>query len=98
MSESRAIYVVSADSAGPSEASLLPFDDPGYSPPTWEDVRAVVRSFNLTGSQVADLVGVSSRGVRKWMSPPDTANHAPMPYAAWRLLLIAAQLAQPPEL
>lgn len=81
-----------------TKAALLPYGDPEYREPSWLDVRALIQQMGLTGSQVADLVGVGSRSVRKWTSPPETANHAPIPYAAWRLLLIAAGLVPPPKL
>lgn len=98
MSETRTPYVVSGRSTGPDNATLHQFDSPLYVPPSWEDVRAVIERISLTGSQVAALVGVQSRTVRKWTSPPETSNHAPIPYAAWRLLLIAAELVPPTKL
>lgn len=94
MSETRPPYVVSGRPAGPDNATLQEFDSPEYKQPTWLDVRAVIDRIGLTGSQVAKLVGVQSRAVRKWTSPPETTNHAPIPYAAWRLLLIAAGLVE----
>ena len=95
MTETRMEYAVPGQHSGPGEHSLLPYDSPLYLPPQWRDVRAVMQQIGLTGSQVANLVGVQPRTVRKWVSPPDTANHNPIPYAAWRLLLIAARLAEP---
>ena len=95
MSETRSPYVVSGRSSGPDSSTLHQFDSPLYTQPSWEDVRAVIERISLTGSQVAALVGVQARTVRKWTSPPETSNHAPIPYAAWRLLLIAADLVKP---
>jgi len=97
MTETRKGYLVSGQPQGPREETLLEFDDPDFEQPTWEEVRAVMRRFSLTGSQVSRLTGVNSRGVRKWTSPPDTSSHAPIPYAAWRLLLIATGLVEPPR-
>jgi hypothetical protein len=95
MSEIRTPYVVSGRATGPDNATLHPFDSPLFVQPSWLDVRAVIDLIDFTGSQVANLVGVQSRTVRKWTSPPETANHAPIPYAAWRLMLIAARLVEP---
>ena len=97
MSEARAPYLVSGR-PGPKQATLLPYDDPDYCQPDWMDIRAVVQLTGLTGSQLGRLVGVEPRGVRKWMSPPETSNHTSMPYAAWRLLLVAAHLVDPPSI
>jgi hypothetical protein len=69
-------------------ATLLRFVDQDYSKPSPGDVRALLHLKNLTASMAADLTGVSSRTVRKWTSQTDSPNHAPIPYAAWRILLI----------
>jgi hypothetical protein len=37
---------------------------------------------------IAQVTGVTPRTVRKWLAPPEAENHALVPYAAWRLLLI----------
>jgi len=95
MSETQAQYRVSGLSEGPKPASLLPFSDPDFKPPTHIDIRAVTQRFGLTGTDLARLTGVLPRTVRKWLAPPDIANHSPMPYAAWRLLLIESSLARP---
>lgn len=63
--------------------TLLVFTDPRYRNPTPTDVRALMRSSGLTGSQVGDIVGVDGRTVRKW-----TGGERSMPYSAWRLLLL----------
>lgn len=75
--------------------TLLPFDDPDFRSPSYGDVRALTHQYKLTGSNVARLTGVTPRTVRKWMAPPGVQNHAPMPYAAWRLLLIETGLVMP---
>lgn len=94
MSETRALYGVSGQT-GPNPSSLLPFHDAGYVAPTNEDIRAITQRFNLTGAGVARLTGVLARTVRKWMAAPSVANHSPIPYAAWRLLLIETGTVQP---
>ena len=95
MTETRTEYAVPGQHSGPGERTLLPYDSPLYLPPQWREVRAVMEQIGWTGSQVANLVGVQARTVRKWVSPPDSSNHTAIPYAAWRLLLIAARLAEP---
>lgn len=90
MSETRAHYAVSGLTEGPKRESLLPFNSPEYQPPSWVEVRAVVRRLRMTGSELADFVGVQPRTVRKWLAPPDAANNSPIPYAAWRLVLVEA--------
>lgn len=79
----------------PRPATLLPFHDPGFVAPTYIDVRAVTQRYKLTGAAVARITGVLPRTVRKWHASPAVANHAPIPYAAWRLLLIEAGLVTP---
>jgi hypothetical protein len=76
----------------PSAATLLRYGEPDYQAPTWQDVRNLVKSSGMTGEQIAQLVGVAGRTVRKWQSPPDTSNHAPIPYSAWRLLLLETNI------
>ena len=67
--------------------SQLPFYHPNYQFPTFEELRVVMKSQGWTGAKVAALVGVDSRTVRRW-----TGNERPVPYSAWRLLLIYAKL------
>jgi hypothetical protein len=80
---------------GPDPATLLPFHDPAFMAPSHNDVRAVTQRYGLTGSALARVTGVTPRTVRKWLAPPEVENHAPMPYAAWRLLLIEAGIVKP---
>lgn len=87
MSETDVGYGVSGQT-GPNPLSLLPFHDPAYMSPTNEDLRALAERFSLSGAGVARLTGVLARTVRKWMAAPTVSNHSPIPYAAWRLLLI----------
>jgi hypothetical protein len=95
MSESHAEQWDSGLTEGPNPATLLPFHDPGFSAPSHSDVRVVTVRFKLTGSTVARVTGVTPRTVRKWLAPPTAENHAPMPYAAWRLLLIETGVVVP---
>ena len=67
--------------------SQLPFYHSNYQQPTFEELRVVMKSQGWTGAKVAALVGVDSRTVRRW-----TGNERPVPYSAWRLLLIYAEL------
>jgi hypothetical protein len=95
MSESPAGQGDSGLSQGPNPATLLPFHDPAFTAPSHNDVRAVTQRYSLTGSALARVTGVTPRTVRKWLAPPEVENHAPMPYAAWRLLLIEAGIVKP---
>jgi hypothetical protein len=95
MSESHAEQWDSGPNKGPNPAAMLPFYDPAFVAPSYVDVRAVTQQYKLTGSTVARVTGVVPRTVRKWLAPPDADNHAPMPYAAWRLLLIETGLVKP---
>jgi hypothetical protein len=88
MSETHIEHRVSGLTTGPKAETLLPFYDPAFVAPTHLDVRAVTQRCELTGATVAQITGVTPRTVRKWLAPPEVENHAPMPYAAWRLLLI----------
>ncbi len=97
MSETQSTYWVSGLSIGPRKELLLQFSNPNYEFPTSEDVKALVKQFNLTGGSVATLTGVEPRTVRKWMAPDSAANHSKIPYAAWRLLLLELGLVKPTE-
>jgi hypothetical protein len=94
MSESPAGQGGAGLARGPDPATLLPFHDPAFIAPSHNDVRAVTERCRLTGSALARLTGVTPRTVRKWLAPPEVENHAPMPYAAWRLLLIEAGIVE----
>lgn len=63
---------------------FLRFKD--WTPPTPAEVRELISLTELTGSQVAELVGVASaRTVRRWVG-----GQSPIPYSAWALLCWAA--------
>lgn len=97
MSETRISYLVSGLPLDPNEKTLLLYIDPNYERPTASDLRCVIRKLGLTGSEVAGRVGVSPDNVRKWQAAPGTRNAKPIPYSAWRLLLIEAGLVPPPR-
>jgi hypothetical protein len=78
----------------PAPPTLLAYNDPGYRAPTHVDVRAVIELLGLTADQVAALVGMKDgRAVRRWLASHDSKTHAQIDYAAWRLLIIEAGLA-----
>jgi DNA-binding transcriptional regulator YiaG len=52
-----------------------------YTQPSPEEIRALLKKYELTGSRAGQLVGVGSRAVRRW-----TGGERPMPWAAWTLL------------
>lgn len=85
--EDRAVYQVNRPALRPE--TLLCFADPGYSHPTWEDVRLLIGLLGKTGEEIGLLVGVQSRTVRKWQASPDKSSHAEIPYSAWRVMLCA---------
>lgn len=92
MSETRTPYLVSGLHQDPNENTLLAFTHPDFEAPTCDDVRCVAGILKMSGSQIAGFVGVDSRTVRKWMSPPSASTHHQIPYAPWRLMLIKANL------
>jgi hypothetical protein len=87
MSEETPIYRVEGRTEVRRE-TLLPFYDERYRPPTPEEIREVLRLLAWTGSFAGSQLGVTGRTVRKW-----TGGEAPMPYSAWRLMLIYAGMA-----
>ena len=77
--------------------SVRLFSDPLYSAPSSEEVIKVANYLGLSQRQLANLVGVHSNNkgsstIRKWKAPEDKSEHRPIPYAAWRLMLIEAEL------
>lgn len=67
------------------QQSLKPFYHPDYQAPTTEELRGLMKDCGWTGAKVGALVGVDSRTVRRW-----TGGERPIPYSAWRLLLLHA--------
>lgn len=78
----------------------LPFSHPDYEPPSPEQVDALIRVMGWSQSDAARIVGVAcdakkgSTTLRKWRASRDSAEHREIPYAAWRLLLIHAEIAR----
>ncbi|WP_085944393.1 hypothetical protein [Hahella chejuensis] len=92
MTEEKGIYETQTQGEKLTQGTLEPFASPNYHPPKESDVRLLLRIAGLTGAEAGKLVGVDARSVRRWCAPPDTSNHRPIPYSAWRLLLIEAGL------
>lgn len=89
---------ITLKSIGRRNCALL-FSDPEYEPATWRDLRDLMQVMEWEGAVVAQMVGVSggskagSRTVRRWTADPSETDSArQIPYAAWRLLLINAEL------
>jgi hypothetical protein len=103
--ENKAQYIVSGVplSIVAGTTCTLPYSDPGYEPPTPQQVDALIKFMGWSQNDVARLVGVSydpkkgSTTVRKWRTDKNLPEHRAIPYAAWRLLLIAANIAQHTE-
>jgi len=73
----------------------LPFNHPDYQKPSPEEVDALIKIMGWSQRQVANLVGIAcndrgSSTVRKWKTKADLDDYRPIPYSAWRLLLIYA--------
>lgn len=66
----------------------------GYEPPDADTVSALIDIVGWSQNQVAMLTGVNynpkkgSPTVRRWKTKSD--EHRQIPYAAWRLMLVAA--------
>ena len=75
----------------PRHETRLPFASPKHKAPTGDEFRALTQRLELSGSQVAGLVGeTDARTVRKWIG-----GEREIPYSVWRLLQIEAGLALP---
>lgn len=66
-----------------------------YIKPTPEEVACLIRLAEWSQKEVAMLTGVKSNKkgsaiVRKWRTQKDSPEYRSIPYAAWRLLLMAA--------
>ena len=55
----------------------------GWSPPSIDELREAKRKSAKTGAQLAEMVGVHPRTIRKWLG-----GQGDIPYAAWRLWLV----------
>ncbi len=58
----------------------------GYEAPTPEQVREAFKGY--TGAEIAAMLGVDPRTVRRWMQEDGASGAREIPYAAWRLFLI----------
>lgn len=58
--------------------------------PTRDEVRAMLRVLDMSGSDVARLTGTTSRKVRAWMGDEDNA-----PWAAWHVMAVYVGLSAP---
>ena len=82
----------------PTPSTLQLYAEVGFTMPTPEDVRAVIRILDMTADQVAEIVGVrNGRAVRRWLAPKDSKSHAQIDYATWRLLLMESGLVRQPK-
>lgn len=98
--EHKSYEVVRQDLGGIRSETLNDYNI-GWEQPTPGEVRILIEYMGqlvgknkLTGQEIADLVGVNSRNVRKWTAPETTSNFTRIPYAAWRLLLLHAGIVQ----
>lgn len=96
MSEKRATYHTGAPALRPE--TLLEFDDPNFEPPNDVDVRALKELLDLSGGDLANLVGVDARTWRAWTAPPSSERRRQIPFAAWRLLLEKFWIVDPEKL
>ena len=86
MTEERGVYKVEGR-LEPRRETRLPFASSRYRAPSKDEFRSVTQTLGLTGSVVGQLLGVDPRTVRKWIG-----GEREIPYSAWRLLLIHAEL------
>ncbi|HII1671959.1 TPA: transcriptional regulator [Salmonella enterica] len=66
--------------------SFAPYSE-SWTPPTTDEVRALLSLANLSGSKAGILVGVESRTVRRW-----TGGNSSIPFACWAILVSYAGL------
>ena len=87
MTDTRPTYLVKGRSEQIRPETLLPYGNPLYEPPTVDEIRATLAHGSLTTSEAGLLLGVAAFTVESWCSGEHT-----IPYAAWRLLLVALRL------
>jgi hypothetical protein len=80
-------YLEGGESKHIRPETLLPFGNPRYEPPTIDELRAALSYGSLTPNEAGVLLGVLGQTVESWCS-----GEHPIPYAAWRLLLISLRL------
>lgn len=66
-----------------------------YSPPTPEEIAALIKLAGWSQAEAARLVGAGfnakgSSTIRKWKAKTANADHRKIPYSAWRHLLVCA--------
>lgn len=98
MSESPAPYAVDAIPATAIAWQNSPYardkHDPSFVQPPPEIVRAFRRWAGWSQIDAAKIVGVSfnpekgSTTIRKWETAEGKKEHRPIPFAAWRLMLV----------
>jgi len=75
---------------------IKPYSDPDYSPPSPDEVDALIKLMGWSQSVAAKLVGVSynpkkgSSTIRKWRTSVDKKDYREIPYSTWRLMLLYA--------
>jgi len=78
-------------SQGLNGATLLP-SGLGWQTPTGDDVRVIIDMCGMSSLEVAVLLGVDARNVRRWK-----CEQTKITYAAWCLLVNAAGLGYIPN-
>lgn len=80
----------------PAEDTLHPYTSESYRPPTRDDLHALIELLGKpTEKELAGLVGVAERTVRRWIAAPTAVTRTQIDYAAWCLLLLEAGLVRP---
>ena len=86
MTEEKAEYKVTPEPGVIRHSCFLPYNK-DWTQPEPGEVRELIKRLEMSGSEVADFVGVTSaRSVRRWQADPGQPNAREIPYAAWRLL------------
>lgn len=81
-----------------NRACALPYSNPSYTPPSYLEVKRLLELAGWSQNDTAKLVGVSwnpKKGystVRKWKAPSEKSDSRDIPYSAWRLLLLYANV------
>ena len=65
----------------------LPVTDPDYTHPTHADLRLVLDDAGLIPPTAAELLGVTSETMKTWLAPNENEK-SPIPYSAWRALIL----------
>jgi hypothetical protein len=69
-----------------------------YETPTPEQLKIFMVENNLTGADIAALTGVKPRAARRWVAPVNQKGAAPIPWAAWVLILLLTGKAKKDDL